>query len=265
MRSFPLNLLIVILLGLSWLPGKVNAEDLKGGEVTVPILLYHRISIDNPTGSRYVVNERDFEEQMERLRFWGYSSITIKDLVDHINKGNSLPRRPVVISFDDGYLDVYEIAFPIMERYGFVGTVYIVANRLNSDGFLQEEELRVLLDHGWEIGSHGMTHTELTQNHDLVRNEILNSRLDIENTLGIKVFSFAYPFGTSDWYVSKKVLDYGYRAAVSVGNISHHSLGTVYNLSRREVQGGFDLDAFADLLPWRNNFVPLPIRKYLPD
>lgn len=265
MRSYPLNLLLVIILGLLWLPDKGKAEDLTGREVTVPILLYHSISSDNSTGNRYVVTKRDFEDQMERLRYWGYSSITIKDLVNHLNKGYSLPHRPVVISFDDGYFNVFENAFPIMERYGFIGTVYIVANRLDSDGFLQQEELQVFLDHGWEIGSHGMTHTELTQNHDLVRNEILYSRLDIENTLGIKVFSFAYPFGNSDWYVSNKVLDYGYRAAVGVGNIFNHSSGTIYNLSRREIQGDFDLNEFADLLPWTNYFVPSPVRKYLPD
>jgi peptidoglycan/xylan/chitin deacetylase (PgdA/CDA1 family) len=256
----------MIILGLSWDPSEADAADLvKGREVTVPILLYHSISKQNSTNTRYVVTEKDFEAQMERLRYWGYSSITIEDLVDHINKGHSLPRRPVVISFDDGYLDVFENAFPIMERHGFIGTVYIVANRLNSDGFLQQDELNVLLDKGWEVGSHGMTHTELTQNHELVRDEILHSRLEIENTLGIKVFSFAYPFGASDEYVSNKVFDYGYRAAVGVGNIFNHSSGTVYNLSRREIQGGFDLDAFAALLPWTNYYVPSPVRKYLPE
>jgi hypothetical protein len=98
-----------------------------------------------------------------------------------------------------------------------------------------------------------------------VRNEILRSRLDIEDALGIKVFSLAYPFGLLDMYVSSKVFDYGYRAAVGVGNISNHSNGTIYNLSRREVQGGVDLEAFAELLPWTNHFLPSPPRKYLPD
>lgn len=266
MRSFPLILLKLVIIGISWLPAEVDAQDLvKGREVTVPILLYHNITKENSSKNRYVVAEEDFSAQMERLKYWGYSSITIEDLVDHLNKGHPLPHRPVVISFDDGYLEVYENAFPIMERYGFFGTVYIVANRLHSDGFLQEDELKVLLDNGWEVGSHGMSHTELTQNHELVRDEILQSRLDIEDALGIKIYSFAYPFGTSDWYVLNKVLDYGYRAAVGVGNISKHSNGTVYNLSRREIQGGFDLDAFAALFPWTNYFVPSPVRKYVPE
>jgi len=266
MKPFIVFISIIIILSLTGFSTEVSAEGLeKERVVTVPILLYHRISNDSSANNRYTVSVTDFKDQMEQLRHWGYSSITIKDLVDHINKGHSLPRRPIVITFDDGYLDVFDNAFPIMERYGFSGTVYIVANRLNSDGFLQVEELQEILNHGWEVGSHGMTHTELTQNHILVRNEILQSRLDIEDALGIKVFSLAYPFGLWDWYVSSKVFDYGYRAAVGVGNISNHSYGTAYNLSRREVQGGVDLEAFAELLPWTNHFVPSPPRKYLPD
>jgi peptidoglycan/xylan/chitin deacetylase (PgdA/CDA1 family) len=257
--------LIAVILSVSGASQESSTlADTKDRVATVPILLYHSISDTNTDGSRYTVAVENFAEQMKQLRYWGYSTISIKQLVDHINKGSSLPLRPVVISFDDGYLDVYSNAFPIMEKYGYTGTIYLVANRLNSDGFLQEEELKILLDHGWEVGSHGMTHSELTQNHALVRQEILQSRLDLEHALEIKIFSFAYPFGSLDWYISNKVYDYGYRAAVGVGNLMVHSFGTLYNLSRREVQGDADLEAFADLLPWTDYFAPAPRQKYTP-
>lgn len=244
---------------------KAEAADLdRDLQVTVPILLYHNISNDDSASNRYVVDVSDFKKQMEQLRKWGYSSITIKDLIDHISYGKPLPARPVVISFDDGYIEVFTTAFPIMEKLGFRGTVYIVANRLSADGFLTIEELQELIDQDWEVGSHGMTHTELTQNHNLVRNEILQSRLDLENALGVKIYSFAYPFGALDWYVSNKVYDYGYQAAVGVGTLSDHSFGTIYNLSRREVQGDYSLETFSGLLPW-TNYAPEPVRKYKPE
>jgi peptidoglycan/xylan/chitin deacetylase (PgdA/CDA1 family) len=246
------------------LQGSSDLKDFQDQAVTVPILLYHRITDERAADSRYSVSIENFFQQMEELNYWGYSTISVEQLVDHISKGHTLPPRPVVISFDDGYLDVYNNAFPIMEKYGFTGTVYVVANRLNAEGFLQEEDLKTLLDQGWEIGSHGMTHTELTQNHALVRQEILQSRLDLEKALGIKVSSFAYPFGSVDGYISNKVFDYGYRAAVGVGHLVVHSFGTVYNLSRREVQGDADLEAFGDLLPWTDYYVPAPRQKYIP-
>jgi peptidoglycan/xylan/chitin deacetylase (PgdA/CDA1 family) len=257
--------LIIIPLWIGGFSQNVYAkDDSSDNVVTVPILLYHNVLPNNSENSRYTVSVTDFENQMQQLKYWGYSTITIEQLVNHIKKGNTLPPRPIVISFDDGYFNVFENAFPIMEHNGFTGTVYVVANRLNADGFLQVKELQVLLDHGWEVGSHSMTHTELTQNHALVRQEVLQSRLDLENALGIKVFSFAYPFGLEDSYVSSKVFDYGYQAAVGVGDLSTHSFGAVYNLSRREVKGDLDLEAFTDLLPWTNHFVPAPSRKYLP-
>jgi peptidoglycan/xylan/chitin deacetylase (PgdA/CDA1 family) len=230
---------------------------------TVPILLYHGIPNNSPASDRYNVSLAKFEEQMKLLKDYGYKTISIQQLANHLNKGYVLPERPIVISFDDGYQNVYDNAFPIMARYGFTGTVYIVANRLQSDGFMNKKVLQALVENGWEVGSHGMTHTELTQNHNLVRTEILQSRLDLNDALDIKVFSFAYPFGSSDWYITSKVLDYGYFAAVGVGNLDQHSSGTVYNLSRREVMGDATWHDFEALLPWTGRYVP-PRRKYTP-
>lgn len=230
---------------------------------TVPILLYHDIPNHSAPSERYSVSAARFDEQMKLLKDYGYSTITIQQLVNHIREGQVLPARPIVISFDDGYQNIYDNAYPIMERYGLTGTVYIVANRLRSDGFLDRGQLKEMLASGWEVGSHGMTHTELTQNHDLVRTEILQSRLDLNDALGIKVFSFAYPFGSLDWYISSKVLDYGYFSAVGVGNLSQHSAGTIYNMSRREIEGDATLEEFEALLPWSGRNVP-PRRKYTP-
>jgi peptidoglycan/xylan/chitin deacetylase (PgdA/CDA1 family) len=259
------KLLIVLVFGFgAWIAfGTRQVQASSERVATVPILLYHNIPIYSTPSDRYDVSAAHFEEQMKLLKDYGYSTITIQQLVNHIKKGHVLPVRPIVISFDDGYQNVYDNAFPIMERYGFTGTVYIVSNRLQSEGFLNQDHLKEIVDHGWEVGSHSMTHTELTQNHALVRQEILQSRLDLDKALGIKVFSFAYPFGSLDWYISSKVLDYGYFAAVGVGNLSQHTFGTVYNLSRREIEGGATLEEFEELLPWTGRYVP-PRRKYKP-
>lgn len=151
-----------VLLGISGLRQSASTQSDSSYEVmTVPNLLYHSIPSHDSADSRYVVSVDEFKNQMKQLEYWGYSTITIKQLVDYIKKGSTLPPRPIVNSFDDGYLDKYKNSFPTMVNYGFAGTVYIVANRLIADGFLQAEELQELLDHGWEVGSHGMTHTDL--------------------------------------------------------------------------------------------------------
>lgn len=219
------------------------------GLVIAPILLYHHIA-DNGDWNRYYVSIDNFRQQMQALHDWGYASITPSELVDVLVNGGELPQRPVVITFDDGNMDVYANAYPIMQEMGYVGAFYIVGNRMGADGFVGVEQLSEMIAAGWEVGSHSMTHADLTADHDIVREEILQSRLDLEEALSVTVSTIAYPFGLVDDYVFEKTVDYGYKAGMGLGPLWEHTLGTLYYLNRREVQYEFDLEAFADLLPW---------------
>lgn len=221
----------------------------EAGQVIAPILLYHHIDGQGYNG-RYYVSVENFRLQMETLASWGYSAITLSTLLDALIDGAELPARPVVITFDDGDLDVYENAFPIMQELGFVGVFYIVSNRLQADGFVNVEQMQEMLAAGWEIGSHSQSHAELTANHGLARSEILDSKLALEDALGIKIESFAYPFGTIDAYLAQKVQDYGYRAAVGLGTGVTHTWSNLLYLERIEIYGEYTLEQFAARLPW---------------
>ena len=223
----------------------------QAGEVEVPIFLYHHISNEKDE-NRYYVTPKAFKEQMKLLHDLGYTTITATQLLDVLVHGGDLPSRPVMITFDDGHMSIYDTAFPIMEKYGFTGVFYIVANRLEADGFVGPKELKDLIDHGWEIGSHSMTHPDLTANHGLVRHELLDSKLALEDALNVKINTFAYPYGKVDAYVATKAQDYGYRGAMGLGTSVKHTWGTMYYLSRIEVYGTDDLDAFAAHLPFSN-------------
>lgn len=218
------------------------------GKVVAPILLYHHISKDSQ--SRYYVSPDNFRSEMESLRNWGYTTITPTFLVNVLINGGQLPSRPIIISFDDGNLDVYQNAFPVMKELGYVGAVYIVANRLESDNFLHADQLKELVAAGWEVGSHGMSHVDLTMNHSYLSREVLQSRLDLETAVGVPVLTIAYPFGTVDGFVAQKSQEYGYHAGMGLGTSVTHTWGTLYYLSRREVHGDMDLTTFAGLLPW---------------
>src|SRR3990170_738980 len=259
MKKLSIFQTLILILPLFFNPSGQELPD----QVTVPILLYHHVVAENHPG-RYYVSGENFAAQMSSLKSWGYTTITIKQLVSTLTKGRPLPDRPVVITFDDGNLDVYEQAYPIMEKLSFIGSVYIVANRLDTVGFLQKEQLEEMIASGWEVGSHSMTHSDLVRNHAQVRREILQSRLDLNELLGIEVKIFAYPFGLTDAYISDKVQDYGYQAGLGVGTGSRPSLGTLYYLSRREVRGEYKLDDFASLLPWSNPRTSTNPKKIIP-
>lgn len=220
------------------------------GKVNIPVLLYHHIA-DELTG-RYYVPVDDFREQMNTLHKMGYKTITISKMADIIRHGGQIPEKPIVITFDDGALDVYENAFPIMQDYGFVGCFYIVANRLNADGFVGFDELTEMVDKGWEIGSHSFSHIDLTLNHAAARHEIFDSRMKIGEHLGIEIESLAYPFGMIDPYIVEKTFDYGYSNAVGLGKSWTHNAASIYYIKRIEIRNSYTIGFFKSILPDTN-------------
>ena len=217
--------------------------------VVAPILLYHHVA-EPETESRYYVSPQQFEQEMQALEDWGYHTISISELVEALTTGTDLPERPIVITFDDGHLSVYEQAFPIMRAHGFKGVLYAVSSYVGAPGYVSRQHLLELIAEGWEIGCHSASHPDLTQTHDQLRYQLLDARLFLENELGVEIPTFAYPFGRMDAATLRKLVDYGYLAAVGLGTHYEHSLDTRYYLSRIEVHGGIRMSDFGALLPW---------------
>jgi peptidoglycan/xylan/chitin deacetylase (PgdA/CDA1 family) len=228
------------------------------GEVTVPILMYHHIGQADPS-SRYNMTEEKFAAQMQSLQDWGFTSIPLSLLVESLQVGAHLPPRPVVITFDDGYLDVYEKAWPVMQRLGFTGVVFVITGQMEIKGYLHQNHLKELASAGWEIGSHTDSHANLRQIGVNLDVEISASKEILESLLGVPVRSFSFPYGLTSPYVTGLVESAGYESAVGLGGFSRHVPETQYYLSRIEVQGEFDLLDFAGLLPWSGAVDPQPL------
>lgn len=231
-------------------PTPTQVLTVKGpGSITCPILLYHHIQVPD-VPNEYFVAPKDFRAQMQALKDWGYTPIPISLLVKAINFGAPLPDRPVVITFDDGDITVYTTAFPIMKEFGFVGVNYIVADRLAVDGYMNTAQIKETIAAGWEVGSHSMTHTDLTTSPNLDW-EISQSKADLESALGVKVRTFAYPFGLGDKSktIINKVGQY-YSAAVGLGAAVDQAPGNLYYLWRRPVKYGWDAATLGSYLPW---------------
>jgi peptidoglycan/xylan/chitin deacetylase (PgdA/CDA1 family) len=225
--------------------------------IVAPILLYHQIS-NNGKGNRYYVTVEDFRRQMQTLRDLGYETITPSVLVNVLIHGGELPDRPVVITFDDGNLSVYQNAFPIMHEMDFVGTLYIYVDRLDSLDHVNVEQLQEMLDNGWEVGSHSMSHADLTDDsliapYELLQYELLQSRLTLEVAIDEPVVTFAYPYGRANSNIRGMISEYGYIAGMGLGPSWEHTPDTITYLSRIEVQSDYDLDIFKSLLPWADN------------
>lgn len=232
-------------------------------EVNVPILLYHHIG-DSPSDSPYYVSASKFEQQMYLLHQWGYQTISVELLIRAIKEGAMLPQKPIILTFDDGSQSVYSTVLPIMQKYNFTGTVYLVNNYLGVSNYLNIEDVRALFAAGWEIGSHSITHTDLTLKSTDQEKEIIESRLRLQRQLELPILTFAYPYGAyneDSVYFARYA---GYIGAMGLGTSPKQGNKNLYYLYRRDIQGTYDIQTFASLLPWKEDMANLPILTLVP-
>ena len=227
-------------------------------EVILPILLYHRIDT-SPDNSRYYVTPERFEEEMKLLHDWGYTTITLDMLSRAIIDGADLPPRPMIITFDDGHMNNYTTAFPIMQKYGFTGVLYVVGTYIGADQYLNADQIKEMAVAGWEVGSHSMRHLDLLAlDRTEQKYEIFESREYLEEKLGIPIQSFAYPFGNSNVDIVDLVRAAGYTTGMSLGFTYDQGTGNILSLQRRDIRGTYDLKQFALFLPWQGDPFFLP-------
>lgn len=203
---------------------------MKDHEPDVLILSYHAVSATWPSGLA-VLPDR-FETQLRLLRARGYRGVTVHQAVHE-----PPAERVLAVSFDDAYRSVLDVALPILERLGFVGTVFVPTDYpdrpdpMSWPGIeqwlggryepelrcLSWEDLRLLSEAGWEVGSHGCSHPNLSRLSDSqLASELRESRRRLEQQLARPCHSLAYPFGAHDARVVQAVRAAGYQTACAV-------------------------------------------------
>lgn len=211
------------------------------------VLAYHAVSRTWP--ATLATSPARLETQLEHLLHHGYESTTFAEAVHAASKedangngngngsGSDDGRRSLCVTFDDAFRSVIERAFPIMERLGVKGTVFVPTSYVGKDGpmtwpgieqwigtkyeaelaCMSWDELKQLSDAGWEIASHTQTHPHLTEIGDQqLREEMVGSREEIAAKIGVPCRTVAYPFGDHDERVERAARDAGYEAAGGV-------------------------------------------------
>jgi peptidoglycan/xylan/chitin deacetylase (PgdA/CDA1 family) len=175
----------------------------------VPILTYH--SLDD-SGSVISMGKDLFERQVRDLAARGFVGIPLHELLAGWRGGGPLPERPVVLTFDDGFRNVFEHALPCLAEIGFRATVFPVAGWLGRDNdwpsqpagvprmpLMDSAQLRELVAAGWGIGAHTVDHPHLTDcASSLLEDEIVGGRHRLEDLLDTAVDTFSYPYGAVD-------------------------------------------------------------------
>lgn len=192
-----------------------------------PILMYHRVA-DCP-GDRNAVSPRVFELQLQYLEDQGYRTLGLLEWHQMIARGEKTPQKSVILTFDDGYRDNWENAMPLLVRYGFTGTVFVVSGLIGGknewDGhvarrgvdMMRASDLREWHEAGLEIGSHGTRHQRVTQfSGSYLQEELSRSKKTLEDLLGEPVPFFCYPNGDLNEEVIEALKAVGYLGATAI-------------------------------------------------
>jgi peptidoglycan/xylan/chitin deacetylase (PgdA/CDA1 family) len=224
----------------------------------VPILMYHKVG-EPPRASKLKklwVSVADFRGQMAYLLDHGYHPTTLAELAAVVDAGRPVSDKAVVITFDDGYRNNHETAFPVLREFGFRAVLFVVVNAVGGDNFwhdasvetripmLSWDEVRDFQGAGWEIGSHTLGHPRLSKlSPEALRRELTESREELGRRLGKPPVSFANPYGdaSDDPLVRDAIRAAGYRWAVSVHQGKADLGGTPYGLKRIFVRGDDNL------------------------
>jgi peptidoglycan/xylan/chitin deacetylase (PgdA/CDA1 family) len=207
---------------------------------SVPILMYHNIG--NEKGSFFVAPE-NFTKQMEYINKNGYEVITLDELVTSIKNKKPLKRNKVVITFDDGYRDNFQYAYPVLRRLGFPATVFLITDFIgrNSMGtekeFLNWNEVIAMSKNKISFGGHTKTHFYLgvIKDEKAAFEQIVGSKKAIEEKTGMPVDYFCYPSGGFNPKAKVFVVMAGYKGACTTNRGFYKFNRDVYELKRIKV------------------------------
>jgi peptidoglycan/xylan/chitin deacetylase (PgdA/CDA1 family) len=220
--------------------------------------MYHYLSAP-PPGADAIrrdlsVSPAQFESHLAYLRRSGYETISFIELAYAVAQHANLPAKPIIITFDDGYRDHYENAFPLLRKYDYEATFFIFTEPIQTANvdYLSWDMVAEMHQAGMEFGSHSHTHPDLrNRNIDFVKNEILTSKQLIEAHIDEPVRIFCYPAGRYDDLTMQVIKEAGFWGAVTTQWGAAHSLENRFELPRIRVRGN---DTAVELAQKLNQF-----------
>lgn len=215
----------------------------KEGYQVVPVLTYHRFS--GRCKPSLCIPAHIFDRQMKYLKDNGFRVISLGELLGFLQYRHALPKKSVVITIDDGYRSTYDIAYPILKKYGFTATLFIYTDFIGqSKKALTWNQLRRIKARGFEVGSQTLSHDDLTKKKRgeaekaylaRVRKELLESKKKIDKKLRQNTNYLSFPYGSYNHRILRMVEQAGYKMGFSVKRGGNPFFADPLNLKRNQI------------------------------
>lgn len=249
-----------IFLGQVRVPAPFPDFDGQNRNIEVPMLMYHYISPLPPNADAIrrdlTIEPELFARHLDRIRDLGYETVTIRNIVEFLNTGTPLPQKPIVLTFDDGYVDHYVYAFPALQDRDMVGTFFIVSDYPYSGNtsYMDWGMVRVLARSGMEVESHAQLHKTLANRSETyLKAQAENSLRAFQQELGYRPRIISYPGGFFDTETIRIYKEVNFWAGITTlpGNV--HYSDDLFRLRRVRLHGGDDPDRVEWLLSGEDN------------
>ncbi len=243
------------------------------------ILMYHIVSAPKSLQEkRYACPPERLYKHMKHLRKNGYNIISLDDMLHSITNKINLPEKTVVITLDDGFGDNFENAFPVFQEFGIPATIFLASGLMgktnvwmHNNGFPQRtmltwEQIREMHDQGILFGAHTVTHTKLPEiSPTEMLTELVDSKKQIEDNLGVGVQHFAYPYGLFDDAVRATTVKAEFKTACSTRSGFNNSSADLFSLRRLEIYGTDSVRALMQKITFgvNDSNISFPVKYYM--
>jgi peptidoglycan/xylan/chitin deacetylase (PgdA/CDA1 family) len=221
----------------------------------VPVLMYHRVAVLTPPASRnalqrdLTVSPTEFAQQVRYLASHGFTFVSTADIERAVRTHGAMPAKAVALTFDDGYRDNHDRAFPILQKYHATATVFVVTRKVGKPGHLTWKQVGEMQRSGIRFGSHTATHSELARLKPPEMNrELAESRRTLTARLREPETTLAYPCGSFNATVIARAKSNGYAAAWRKEGGPVTPDANPYRLPRVRISGRLSLRAFATIV-----------------
>lgn len=189
----------------------------RNDKIKIPVICYHSINKDPSGKSSIIISPEKFRQHLKAIKDNGYITLTMAQFNDYILGDKPVPEKSVLITFDDGYMDNYTNAFPILKEFNMNATIFVISSYLDGKEYMAPSNVKEMSDYGIDIESHTVSHLRLSElSYEQQVSELKNSKEALEKLTGKPVVSIAYPEGKYNDDTIKAVLDTGYSMGFTI-------------------------------------------------
>jgi peptidoglycan/xylan/chitin deacetylase (PgdA/CDA1 family) len=213
----------------------------------IPVLYYH--SVKESADNEVTIKPEKLREELKYIHDEGYITLTMKQVKEYILNNSPIPEKSILITFDDGYMDNYYSAFPLLKEFNMTATIFCIASELDGSYYLSKEAIKEMCDYGIDIESHTVSHPHLNKlQYDKQLSELTESKKTLEGITGKEITSIAYPFGdyNDDSMKAAKEAGYilGFTTKLGLSDRNDNPL----KLDRIYINSEYNMNTFKELL-----------------